>query len=84
MLKLFKRPKLIVVAVLAVALLIISVLGGGLGEALGLGFLANPVPVLSLAAEPVFRIGSYIVTNSAILFWITSVILIIGCPDNLP
>ena len=82
MLKLFKRPKLIIVAVLAVALLIISVLGGGLGEALGLGFLANPVPVLSLAAEPVFRIGiggenEYIVTNSAILFWLTSIILII-------
>ena len=60
-----------------IALIVVSVLGGGLGEALGLGFLAGPVPVISFAAETVFYIGGFAVTNSLILFWGASLLILV-------
>lgn len=61
-----RKPKVLIIAASALALLVISVLGGGLGEALGLGFLAGPLPFFSVAAETIFYIGGFAVTNSMI------------------
>ena len=70
------KPKIIIIALAGTALLVVSVLGGGLGEAIGFGFLAGPIPFFSLAAETVFRIGPLAITNSMLLMWLTILFLV--------
>ena len=67
-----------VVLVLVLTVFIISVLGGALGVAFGFGFLASPLPVISLAAEPAFHlpIGSFPVYNTTIMLIISGIVLI--------
>ena len=55
---------------------IVSVLGGALGAAFGLGFISNPLPVISLAAEPAFHIGSVAIANTTIMFIASGLVLL--------
>jgi len=54
---------------------VLSVLGGALGAPFGLGFLGSPIAAIQLPAERAFTLGSYDVMNTAIMFWISGIIL---------
>lgn len=71
------KPKSLIISLSVLGLLVVSVLGGGLGEAIGFGFLAGPLPVISFAAETVFYIGGFPITNSVLLFWGVSILLLV-------
>ena len=73
---LFSNPKLLVIAIAAVAALLVSVAGGALGASFGLGFLGGPIPFISIPAERVTYIGSYPLLNSTVMFWFGGVILL--------
>lgn len=75
------RPVIIVVLIG----IIVSILGGAIGNAFGLGFLGSPIAHIQLPAEPVFPepfletgsglIGDITITNTMVASWITIVIL---------
>ena len=70
------KPLLLAV-LLAVGIVgIISVLGGALGAAFGLGFLGSPIPEISVPGEKIADIGGYPLINSSILLWVAILILI--------
>ena len=75
--KLFSSPKLLAIAIAAVAALLISVAGGALGASFGLGQLGGPIPFISVPAERVAYLGSYPLLNSTIMFWFAGIILIL-------
>jgi F-type H+-transporting ATPase subunit a len=74
--KLLSSPKLLVIAIAAVAALLVSVAGGALGASFGLGFLGGPIPFISIPAERVAFIGGYPLLNSTIMFWFGGLILL--------
>jgi F-type H+-transporting ATPase subunit a len=74
--KLFSSPKLLAIAIAAVAALLVSVAGGALGASFGLGFLGGPIPFISVPAERVVFLGSYPLLNSTIMFWFAGIILV--------
>ena len=74
--KLFSSPKLLAIAIAAVAALLVSVAGGALGASFGLGFLGGPIPFISVPAERVVLLGSYPLLNSTIMFWFAGLILV--------
>jgi F-type H+-transporting ATPase subunit a len=74
--KLLSSPKLLVIAIAAVAALLVSVAGGALGASFGLGFLGGPIPFISIPAERVAFIGSYPLLNSTVMFWFGGLILL--------
>lgn len=65
--------------------LVVSVLGGAVGNAFGLGFLGSPIAHIQLPAEPIMPdpiaktdsalIGDITITNTMVASWITIVIL---------
>jgi len=74
--KLLSSPKLLVIAIAAIAALLVSVAGGALGVSFGGGFLGGPIPFISVPAERVTSIGSYPLLNSTIMFWFGGCILL--------
>ena len=74
--KLLSSPKLLVIAIAAIAVLLVSVAGGALGASFGLGFLSGPIPFISIPAERVAFIGDYPLLNSTIMFWVGGFILL--------
>ena len=75
--KLLSSPKLLAIAIAAVAALLISVAGGALGASFGLGFLGGPIPFISVPAERVAFLGSYPLLNTTIMFWFAGLIVIL-------
>ena len=74
--KLLSSPKLLAIAIAAVAVLLVSVAGGALGASFGLGFLGGPIPFISIPAERVAFIGGYPLLNSTVMFWFGGAILL--------
>lgn len=74
--KLTSNPKLLLAAVIAVAILFTSVLGGALGASFGLGFLGGPIPLIQLPAEYIVEIGDYQLMNTFIMFWMAILVII--------
>jgi len=74
--KLLSSPKLLVIAIAAIAALLVSAAGGALGVSFGGGFLGGPIPFISVPAERVTSIGSYPLLNSTIMFWFGGAILL--------
>jgi len=74
--KLLSSPKLLVIAIAAIAALLVSAAGGALGVSFGGGFLGGPIPFISVPAERVTSIGSYPLLNSTIMFWFGGCILL--------
>lgn len=70
------KPLLLAVLLSVGIIGIISILGGALGAAFGLGFLGSPIPEISVPGEKIASIGSYPLVNSSILLWVASGILI--------
>lgn len=75
--KLFSNPKLLAIAVFAVAVLFISFLGGAVGAGLGLGFLGGPIPLIQLPAEYITKIGDYELMNTYVMFWLAILVLVV-------
>lgn len=75
--KLTSNPKLLLAAVIAVAILFTSVLGGALGASFGLGFLGGPIPLIQLPAEYIVEIGGYQLMNTFVMFWLAILVIII-------
>ncbi len=74
--KLLSNPKLLVIAIAAVTVLLVSVAGGALGASFGLGFLGGPIPFISVPAERVASISGYPLLNSTIMFWVGGLALL--------
>ncbi len=74
--KLTSNPKLLIAAVIAVAILFTSVLGGALGASFGLGFLGGPIPLIQLPAEYIVEIGGYQLMNTFVMFWLAILVII--------
>ena len=75
--KLFSNPKITVAAIVAVAILLFSFLGGAIGAGLGLGYLGGPITLIQLPAETIFTIGRYQITNTYVMFWLAGAVLLL-------
>lgn len=75
--KLLSNPKLLLAAIVAVAVLLISLVGGALGAAFGLGFLGGPIPLIQLPAEYIVKIGGYQLMNTYVMFWLAIIVLLV-------
>ena len=78
--KILGNPKLLAILILAAVALLISIAGGALGNAFGLGFLGAPVPAIELKAEPFLPgevFSGWIITNTMVRSMIT--IYMKGC-----
>lgn len=75
--KLLSNPKVLIAALIAVAILFTSFLGGAVGAGLGLGFLGGPIPLIQLPAEYIVEIGGYQLMNTFVMFWMAMLVLII-------
>ena len=78
------KPKALLIAILIVSVLAISVIGGALGEALGLGFLASSLLAIQLPAEMIFEgddfatpLGAWNLMNTMLTTWLAMLVLII-------
>ena len=74
--KLLSSPKLLVIAIAAIAVFLVSVAGGALGASFGLGFLGGPIPFISVPGEQVASISGYPLLNSTIMFWVGGLALL--------
>ena len=78
--RLLKSPKALAILIIIVAVALISVAGGALGNAFGGGFLASPIAHIQLPAEsitdkPLF--GDFSITNTMVATWLTIVVLVV-------
>ena len=78
------KPKALLITILIVSVLVISVIGGALGEALGLGFLASSLLAIQLPAEMIFEgddfatpLGAWNLMNTMLTTWLAMLVLII-------
>ena len=74
---LFSNPKILAIAIIGLAALLVSFAGGALGAAFGGGFLGGPIPEIQLPAEKVVGLGSYDVTNTSIMLWAAGLLLVV-------
>ena len=77
MARLLSSPKGITIAVLALAVAVISILGGALGAAFGGGFLGGAVPLIQIPSELVGTIGSYKLVNTVVMFAFAMLVLLL-------
>ncbi len=70
-------PKGVAIAVILLAVAVISVVGGALGAAFGGGFLGGPVPHLQVPSELVTYIGDYALYNTVVMFIAAIVVLVL-------
>jgi len=75
--KLLSNPRLTALGIAALVLVLVSILGGAVGSALGGGFLGSPIPAIQLPAEKVVGIGGYDLMNTTVMFW-AAILLLIG------
>ena len=72
------KPKLLIVLLAVLIIGLISVLGGALGDAFGLGFLGSPIPFISVPAERVATVAGYDIINTSIMFWAAMIVIILA------
>ncbi len=73
-----RGPKSLLIMLVALAILVIAILGGALGDAFGLGFLGAPLAAIHIPAESITEkpvIGDFKITNTMVATWITIVVL---------
>ncbi len=74
------NPKTLAIIIIAVIAFIVSVTGGALGQAFGLGFLSAPLAHIQIPAEAVIAgelFPGFTLTNTMVASWITIVVLLI-------
>ena len=82
MLVIFRNPKLFLTIIISFIILIISVLGGALGNQFGGGFLGAPLAHIQIPAETVATLKitdgyKYGITNTVIATWLSIIVLVI-------
>jgi F-type H+-transporting ATPase subunit a len=78
--RLLSNPKALAVLTIAGIVFLISLAGGALGQAFGLGFLSAPIAHIQLPAEPAIPgelFGFFTLTNTMIATWAAIIILVI-------
>ena len=80
MAKLLGSPKALSITIIVAAVFAVSILGGALGNAFGLGFLASSLPAIQLPAERVVRgfhtpLGDWDLMNTMVTTWLAMVVL---------
>ena len=80
--KLLSSPKALLLTIVLISVFVVSVLGGALGNAFGLGFLSSSLPAIQLPAEIVLHgfdtpIGKWDLMNTMLTTWLAMVVLII-------
>jgi F-type H+-transporting ATPase subunit a len=73
----FKNPRTLTFLIIAVVVALVSVAGGALGAAFGLGFLSSPIPLISVPAETVVGVAGFAVKNSMIGLWAAAVLVLL-------
>ncbi|MCL0028722.1 F0F1 ATP synthase subunit A [Dehalococcoidia bacterium] len=75
-----RKPKILVALVFSVAVFIVALAGGALGNAFNGGFLGAPLPAIALPAESVTSgdvIGGFHVTNTMVATWLAIIVLLL-------
>ena len=73
------NPKTLAILIIALIAFVVSLLGGALGNAFGLGFLGAPLAHIQIPAEPFIpaKIFGFTLKNTMVPAWITIVVLLI-------
>ena len=73
------NPKILAILIIALIAFVVSLLGGALGNAFGLGFLGAPIAHIQLPAEPFVptKIFGFTLKNTMVAAWITIIALLI-------
>ena len=80
MAKLLGSPKALSITIIVAAVFAVSILGGALGNAFGLGFLASSLPAIQLPAERVVRgfytpLGDWDLMITMVTTWLAMAVL---------
>ncbi len=70
-----RNPRTLLILAIGLVVFVIAVLGGALGNAIGLGFLASPLAAIAIPAEPMHP--DFPITNTMVATWIAIVVLLI-------
>ncbi len=81
MAKLLGSPKALSLTIIVAAVFVVSILGGALGNAFGLGFLASSLPAIQLPAEVITKgfltpVGQWDLMNTMVTTWLAMIVLI--------
>ena len=73
------NPKTLAILIIALIAFVVSLLGGALGNAFGLGFLGAPLAHIQIPAEPFIpaKIFGFTLKNTMVTAWITIVVLFV-------
>ena len=73
------NPKTLAILIIALIAFVVSLLGGALGNAFGLGFLGAPLAHIQIPAEPFIptKIFGFTLKNTMVTAWITIVALLV-------
>ena len=71
-----RNPRTLLILAIGLVVFIVAILGGALGNAIGLGFLASPLAAIAIPAEPMHP-DIPIITNTMVATWIAIVVLLI-------
>lgn len=82
MAKLLGSPKILSLTIIVAAVFVVSILGGALGNAFGLGFLASSLPAIQLPAEVIVKgfstpMGQWDLMNTMVTTWLAMIVLIV-------
>ena len=73
------NPKTLAILIIAVIAFVVSLLGGALGNAFGLGFLGAPLAHIQIPAEPFIpaKIFGFTLKNTMVTAWMTIIVLLV-------
>ena len=74
--KMLGSPRTLAILIIAASVFVLSILGGALGEAFGLGFLSSSLPAIQLPAELVTNIAGFNLMNTMVTTWLAMAVLI--------
>ena len=69
-------PRALAILIIVAAVFVLSILGGALGEAFGLGFLSSSLPAIQLPAELITEVAGFKLMNTMVTTWLAMGVLI--------
>ncbi|MEX2598403.1 MAG: F0F1 ATP synthase subunit A, partial [Dehalococcoidia bacterium] len=66
-----------IIALTAIIVMVVGIMLGAIGAALRGVEPIVPVPAVHLAADPVFTIGGFTVTNTLLSAWLTTIVVVL-------